>query len=318
MKRIAFTVRAQDVGKRLDVFLVEQQALLTRAQVQKAIQERRVQINGMVRKASYRLRLDEQGVIEIPDPIPLQCQPEALPLAILYEDRDLVVVNKPAGMVVHPACGNYTGTLVNALLYHCTSLSGIGGVLRPGIVHRLDKGTSGILVVAKHDAAHQGLSVQFKDHSIVRRYQALVFGSMEQDSGTVDTLIGRHPQSRAKMTVLPQKGKRAITHWRVIEKFPGITLLEVTLETGRTHQVRVHLSHLGHPVLGDTLYGSTKRLKELNALSLRDAIKGINHPLLHAGYLKFVHPISSAMLEFTTPPPEDFLHLLARLRGAPC
>lgn len=317
MKRIAFTVRAEDVGKRLDVFLAEQQALLTRAQVQKAIQEHRVQINGMVRKASYRLRLDEQGVIEIPDPIPLQCQPEALQLTILYEDNDLVVVNKPAGMVVHPACGNYTGTLVNALLYHCTSLSGIGGVLRPGIVHRLDKGTSGILVVAKNDAAHQGLSAQFKDHSIVRKYQALVYGAMEKDSGTIETLIGRHPQSRAKMSAQPKKGKRAITHWRVIEEFLGITLLEVTIETGRTHQVRVHLSHLGHPVLGDSLYGSTKRLKEISTPSVRDAIKRINHPLLHAGYLKFVHPLSSAILDFTTPPPEDFLNLLATLRGAP-
>lgn len=316
MKSIEFEVSAQDSGKRLDIFLAERQSLLTRSQVQKAIADQRVQVNGIARKASYRLRPGERGAIEIPDPVPLQSAAEALPLEILYEDRDLVVVNKPAGMVVHPACGNYTGTLVNALLYHCTNLSGIGGVLRPGIVHRLDKGTSGILVVAKNDAAHRGLSKQFKDHSIVRKYQALVYGRMEKGSGTIETLIGRHPRARQKMSTAPKKGRVAVTHWKVEEEFPGITLLEVTLGTGRTHQVRVHLSSVGHPVVGDNLYGSAKRLKEMSVQTVRDALRGASRPLLHAGYLKFIHPTSAAVVDFTVPPPDDFMSLLPRLRSA--
>jgi 23S rRNA pseudouridine1911/1915/1917 synthase len=316
VKSIEFEVSARDGGKRLDVFLAEQQALLTRSQVQKAIADQRVQVNGIARKASYRLRPGEQGIIEIPDPVPLKSTAEALPLAILYEDHDLVVVNKPAGMVVHPACGNYTGTLVNALLYHCPNLSGIGGVLRPGIVHRLDKGTSGILVVAKTDAAHQGLSRQFKDHSIVRKYQALVYGRMEKASGTIETLIGRHPRARQKMSTAPKKGRVAITHWKVMENFPGITLLEVTLETGRTHQVRVHLSSVGHPVVADNLYGSAKRLKEMSMPAVREALRGTSRPLLHAGYLKFIHPISTAAVDFTVAPPDDFMAVLTRLRSA--
>jgi len=318
VKSIEFEVSAQDSGKRLDIFLAERQSLLTRSQVQKAIADHRVQVNGIARKASYRLRPGERGIIEIPDPVPLQSTAEALPLAILYEDRDLVVVNKPSGMVVHPACGNYTGTLVNALLYHCTNLSGIGGVLRPGIVHRLDKGTSGILVVAKNDAAHRGLSKQFKDHSIVRKYKTLVYGRMEKGSGTIETLIGRHPRARQKMSTAPKKGRVAITHWKVVEEFPGITLLEVTLETGRTHQVRVHLSSVGHPVVGDNLYGSAKRLKEMSVQTVRDALRGVSRPLLHAGYLKFIHPISAAAVDFTVSPPDDFMSLLPRLRSALC
>lgn len=317
MKSIEFEVSAQDNGKRLDVFLAEQQMLLTRSQVQKAIADKRVQVNGIARKASYRLRPGEQGFIEIPDPVPLKSTAEALPLVILYEDHDLVVVNKPAGMVVHPACGNYTGTLVNALLYHCSNLSGIGGVLRPGIVHRLDKGTSGILVVAKTDASHRGLSRQFKDHSIVRKYQALVHGRMGNVSGTIETLIGRHPRTRQKMSTAPKKGRVAITHWKVAEEFPGVSLLEVTLETGRTHQVRVHLSSLGHPVVGDSLYGSAKRLKEMSMQTVRDMLRGVSRPLLHAGYLKFIHPLSAAAVDFTVPPPDDFMAVLNRLRAAP-
>jgi 23S rRNA pseudouridine1911/1915/1917 synthase len=317
VKSIAFEVSAQNNGKRLDVFLAEQQMLLTRSQVQKAIADKRVQVNGIARKASYRLRPGEQGFIEIPDPVPLNSTAEALPLVILYEDHDLVVVNKPAGMVVHPACGNYTGTLVNALLYHCSNLSGIGGVLRPGIVHRLDKGTSGILVVAKTDASHRGLSRQFKDHSIVRKYQALVHGRMGNVSGTIETLIGRHPRTRQKMSTAPKKGRVAITHWKVAEDFPGVSLLEVTLETGRTHQVRVHLSSLGHPVVGDSLYGSAKRLKEMSMQTVRDMLRGVSRPLLHAGYLKFIHPISAATVDFTVPPPDDFMAVLNRLRAAP-
>jgi 23S rRNA pseudouridine1911/1915/1917 synthase len=186
--------------------------------------------------------------------------------------------------------------------------------LRPGIVHRLDKGTSGILVVAKTDAAHQGLSRQFKEHSIVRKYQALVYGGMEKVSWTIETLIGRHPRARKKMSTAPKKGRVAITHWKVMEEFPGITLVDVTLGTGRTHQVRVHLASLGHPVVGDNLYGSAKRLKEISLQSVRDSLKYINRPLLHAGCLKFIHPTSSAALDFTVPPPEDFMSVLRRLR----
>jgi 23S rRNA pseudouridine1911/1915/1917 synthase len=316
VKTVEFVVSVQDSGKRLDVYLAERQALFTRSQVQKAIKEGRILIDDTPQKASYHVRAGERIAVGLIDPVPLENQAENIPLEVLYEDPSLLVVNKPPGMVVHPACGNFTGTLVNALLHHCTSLSGIGGVLRPGIVHRLDKGTSGILVVAKNDRAHQGLSRQFKEHTIVRRYQALVHGSMDKPSGTITTLIGRHATQRKKMSALPKRGRRAVTHWRVAEEFAGITLLEVTLETGRTHQVRVHLSSIGHPVAGDALYGAGSRKLKTCPLTVQQAFRGIDRPLLHAGYLQFTHPESQRLVEFRVPPPEDFMQVLHAVRSA--
>jgi 23S rRNA pseudouridine1911/1915/1917 synthase len=316
VKTVAFEVGIQDSGKRLDVFLAEHQALITRSQVQKAIKESRIRVEHTPQKAAYHVRAGERVEVVLTDPVPLEGQAENIPLEVLYEDAALLVVNKPPGMVVHPACGNYTGTLVNALLHHCTGLSGIGGVLRPGIVHRLDKGTSGILVVAKNDRAHQGLSRQFKQHTIVRQYQALVHGSMDKKSGTIETLIGRHPTQRKKMSALPRKGRQAITRWKVLEEFSGLTLLEVTLETGRTHQVRVHLSSIGHPVAGDAVYGAGKRQRELRSPAMRSIFSEIARPLLHAGYLQFTHPESQARVEFMVPLPEDFMRVLQSVRAS--
>ena len=316
MKTVAFAVSVQDSGKRLDIFLAERQALFTRSQVQRAIKDSRIRVDQVLQKASYHVRAGERIEVVLIDPVPLEGQAENIPLEVLYEDAALMVVNKPPGMVVHPACGNYTGTLVNALLHHCTTLSGIGGVLRPGIVHRLDKGTSGILVVAKNDTAHQGLSRQFKLHTIVRRYQALVHGSMDKTAGTIETLIGRHPTQRKKMSALPRRGRQAVTHWKVTEEFAGLTLLEVTLETGRTHQVRVHLSSMGHPVVGDGVYGAGKRKKEICLPGVRKALSEIDRPLLHAGYLQFTHPESQALVEFAVPLPEDFSRVLQAVRTA--
>jgi len=316
VKTVEFVVGVQDSGKRLDVFLAERQALFTRSQVQKAIKDGRIRIDDAPQKASYHVRAGERIEVGLIDPVPLGSQAENIPLKVLYEDTALMVVNKPPGMVVHPACGNYTGTLVNALLHHCTTLSGIGGVLRPGIVHRLDKGTSGILVVAKNDMAHQGLSRQFKEHTIVRRYQALVHGSMEKAAGTIATLIGRHTTQRKKMSALPKRGRQAVTHWKVAEEFAGLTLLEVTLETGRTHQVRVHLSSIGHPVAGDALYGAGKSKLKICSLAVRQAFREIDRPLLHAGYLQFTHPESQRLVEFSAPPPEDFMQVLQAVRSA--
>ncbi len=316
MNKIIFEVSALDSGKRLDIFLAARQTALTRSQIQKAIKDQRVRVDHISQKASYHVHTGELVEMESADPVLPLSKPEAVPLEILYEDRSLVVVNKPAGMVVHPACGNYTGTLVNALLYHCTTLSGIGGVLRPGIVHRLDKGTSGILVVAKNDSAHRGLSRQFKEHSIIRKYQALIFGKMVQNIGTIKTLIGRHPTDRKRMSTAPKRGREAITHWKVKEVFNSVTHLDVTLETGRTHQIRVHLASIGHPIVGDTVYGSAKRLKEVSSQSLQNTIKSINRPMLHAGYLQFMHPETGNALEFEAPPPADFMEVLELLKDA--
>jgi 23S rRNA pseudouridine1911/1915/1917 synthase len=236
--------------------------------------------------------------------------PEDIPLEILYEDADLVVLNKPAGMVVHPGAGNSAGTLVNALLGHCHDLSGIGGELRPGIVHRIDKETSGILVVAKSDNAHQGLSGQFSAHTIKRVYIALVFGSMKTDTGKIEGTIGRHPVDRKKMSGTSRHGKRAVTHWRVLARYPGISLLRIKLETGRTHQIRVHLSENGHPLLGDAVYGGSGRLAGLKDAKLRSLIKEMGRQALHAQTLGFIHPVTGVYLEFSAELPADIQTIL--------
>jgi 23S rRNA pseudouridine1911/1915/1917 synthase len=315
VQRIQVKVTEKDCGKRLDVLLAEKIPTLTRTHIQKIIRNKYVWVNDVPQKVSYRVSPEDLICLEIIDPVPLQTVPEAIPLEIIFEDSWIIVVNKPAGMVVHPSWGHYSGTLVHALLYHCPTLAGIGGTIRPGIVHRLDKGTSGILVVAKNDQAHQALSHQFKNHTIVRRYQALVYGSMQKESGTITSLIGRHPVHRKKMSTKPRKGREAVTHWRIKDNFANLSFLEVILETGRTHQVRVHLSSVGHPIVGDSVYGSSKRLRELDNLTIREFMKGTRRPLLHAGYLRFLHPATMASMDFEVPLPNDFAAVLNTLRN---
>jgi 23S rRNA pseudouridine1911/1915/1917 synthase len=286
---------------RLDVFAATLPGVASRAMAQRLIADGLVTVAGRPAKAALRLEGGEEVAYVLPPPEPAAARPEKIPLKILYEDDDLLVVEKPRGMVVHPAAGNRHGTLVNAVLGHAGNLSGIGGVARPGIVHRLDKDTSGVMVVAKSDAAHLGLASQFKAHSLDRRYLALVRGYLPAPEGTVSGNIGRHPRERKKMTVVEQGGKAAATHWRTVEVLPGYTLLEARLETGRTHQIRVHLSHLGHPVAGDPVYGG--QAGEL----------GLKGQALHAAVLAFTHPCTGERLALRTPPPADFLAALKQL-----
>jgi len=281
-------------GLRLDVFLAaEGPEELSRSHVQKLVADGLVEVNGQAVRASYRVRAGDAVVLRLPPPVELVVDPEPIPLDIYFEDQDLIVVNKPRGMVVHPAEGNYSGTLVNALMHHCRDLSGINGVMRPGIVHRLDKDTSGLLMVAKNDFAHLDLARQLSERKVDRLYQALVHGLFKNDRGTVEAPIGRHPRDRQRMAVEPRKGKPAVTHYRVLDRFRDLTRLELKLETGRTHQIRVHLAWLGHPVLGDPKYGPAKNRF------------GLSGQFLHAGLLGFVHPRSGEKLSFEAPlPPE--------------
>lgn len=294
---------AAGAGKRLDRYLCEQFPDLSRSRIQSMIKEGAVTIMGRPVKASYPVEPGDVIELCIPEAKPLTIAGEDIPLVILYEDKDIIVVDKPQGMVVHPAAGNYAGTLVNALLHHCGDLSGINGVIRPGIVHRIDKNTSGILVAAKNDAAHLGLSNQWKDHSIKRLYKALLHKEMSEPAGIIDAPIGRHPVQRKKMAVEPKHGRHAVTHYKVLERFPGYTLIEARLETGRTHQIRVHMAHLGHPVVGDPLYGPRRCPFDLQGQAL------------HAAVLGFHHPITGEWLEFESPLPPYFESLLQQLRS---
>lgn len=304
-----FSIEAEEAGKRLDSFLSEKIDGYSRTYMQKLIEEGHCKINEKAAlKANYKLRQGDIVEIVVPDPVPLEVQPEKIDLNIVYEDDDIIVLNKPQGMVVHPAHGNYTGTVVNALLEHCNTLSdynsltGINGVMRPGIVHRIDKDTSGIIVIAKNNEAHISLSEQLKEHSITRRYTALLEGRLKNDTGTVATLIGRNPRDRKQMAVVSVNGKRAVTHYTVLERFENHTLIEAELETGRTHQIRVHMAHLGHPVVGDIVYGYKKQ---------RFETKG---QLLHARVLGFIHPRTKEYVEFEAPLPEHFERILTILR----
>ena len=297
-------------GQRLDAFLAGAIPGLTRSAVQRLIDEGMVHLDGAVPKPSVKLRTGDRLTVTIPPPEPAAAQAEDIALEILYEDSHLVVVNKPAGMVVHPGAGNSAGTLVNALLGHCHDLSGIGGELRPGIVHRIDKDTSGILVVAKSDAAHLGLATQFGEHTVKRIYLALVFGSMKTDGGKIEGTIGRHPVDRKKMSGTAKHGKRAVTHWRVVGRYPEVCLLRLRLETGRTHQIRVHLSESGHPLLGDPVYGGSGRLANLKDVKLRSLVKGLGRQALHAKTLGFIHPVSGEYLEFDSELPPDMQAVL--------
>ncbi|AET70187.1 pseudouridine synthase, RluA family [Desulfosporosinus orientis DSM 765] len=287
-------------GVRLDVGVTEVLGR-SRSYVQGLIIQNYILVNGLSKKANYKVRFGDKITVMVPPPQELQAEPENIPLEILYEDEDVLVVNKPQGMVVHPAPGAWQGTLVNALLFHCHNLSGINGVLRPGIVHRIDKDTSGILVVAKNDTAHQGLAAQLKAHSMERRYLTIVHGVIHEPSGTVDAPIGRDPAERKRMAVVRQHSKHAVTHYTVLKRLSETTFLEVRLETGRTHQIRVHMAYIKHPVFGDPVYGPKKNKF------------GLQGQMLHAAHLGFKHPVKGGWLEFDAPLPSKFAEVLEKL-----
>ena len=290
------------IGYRLDRFLAEQIHNLTRSAIQGLIEDGMVMCNNTALKKSYRLNGREVICVSIPDAQNVEILAEDIPLNIIYEDEDLIVINKQRGMVVHPAVGNWTGTLVNALMHHCgAQLSGINGEIRPGIVHRIDKDTSGLLVVAKSDRAHHGLAAQIAEHAVRREYEAIVCGTFRGDTGTIDKPIGRHRIDRKRMAVVPE-GRRAVTHYHVIGRYKGYTHIGCTLETGRTHQIRVHMAHMAHPIIGDPVYGNPK-----------DRFAHIGGQCLHAVKLKFIHPISEISMAFTAPIPKYFFDALQRL-----
>lgn len=307
-----FTVTPSDAKTRLDIFLLQRLPDLTRSRIKNLIEDGLVSLNDMPAKAGVKVKGGDEISITIPEPQPVKAEPEKIPLDIIYEDKDVIVINKPPGLTVHPGTGRASGTLVNALLYHCKDLSGIGGVLRPGIVHRIDKDTSGVLVVAKNDKSHQFLAKQFKEHSIKRRYLAIVSGYVKKDEGTVDLPIGRHISERKKMSVRTRKGRRAVTHYRVLKRFPFHTLLEVILETGRTHQIRVHLSAIHHPVIGDPVYGKGNIPSGLSQKAIA-LIKNLKRQALHAETLGIIHPETKEYLEFTVPLPSDMEAVIAAL-----
>ena len=308
-----FAVGPEEQGLRLDVYLSQKDATLSRSQARRLIDDGEALVDGRPARASHRLRPGEKVSLRRPPPLPSGIVPEEIPLYILYEDDAILVVDKPAGMVVHPAAGNYRGTLVNALQFHCRDLSGVGGVMRPGIVHRLDKGTSGLMVVAKSDEAHRHLAEQFKKRQVSKLYTALVHGSPKQDEGAVDAAVGRHPVERKKMSTASRRGKPALTRWRVLERYGAFTLLEAKIETGRTHQIRVHLGSLGHPVAGDSVYGGSKRAIEPPAL--RTVLKKLARQALHASRLSFLHPVTGREMTFESPLPSDMAEVIRFLRG---
>lgn len=303
-----FEITEENVGSRIDVFLSESEEEITRSHAQKLLADGFVLVNGKSANKNYKLRLGDMLSLTMPEPEPCEAKPENIPIDIVYEDEDIIVVNKPKGMVVHPAAGNYTGTLVSALLYHCGErLSGIGGVLRPGIVHRIDKDTSGLLVVAKNDAAHLSLSEQIKEHKVSRIYHAIALGKIDEDI-TVDLPIGRHPIDRKKMAVTEKNSKNAITHVKVLERFPAMTYVRCELETGRTHQIRVHLSYKNHPLLGDLVYGAEKHPQNVRFAKYTEG------QCLHAKELILTHPRTGETMRFTSELPSYFTEILDILR----
>lgn len=289
----------------MDKYLSDLLPELSRSYLQRLMKEGRVFLNGVAVRPKDKAVLGAVVELEVPEAVEPEIEPEDLPLEILYEDRDVILINKPKGMVVHPAAGHTSGTLVNALLYHCKGeLSGINGVLRPGIVHRIDRDTTGVLIACKNDQAHNHIAEQLREHSITRRYRAIVWGNIKEDEGTVDAPIGRHPVDRKRMAVVQRGGREAITHYRVIERFGEFTYIECRLETGRTHQIRVHMTSIGHPLLGDEVYSRAKAPFRLEGQTL------------HAMVLGFVHPSTGEYMEFEAPLPEYFVHLLEVLRGS--
>lgn len=304
MNNYIFNAKEDNVGMRIDRFLCDLIDDISRSALANLIEKEYVTVNENTVAKNYKLRLDDVVKVTIPDPVTYDVEPENIPLDIVYEDDDLLVVNKQKGMVVHPAPGNYSGTLVNALLYHCAdSLSGINGVLRPGIVHRIDKNTSGLLIVAKNDNSHKFLAKQIKEHSFTREYEAIVVGNIKDDTGTVDAPIGRHNVDRKRMTVTDKNSKNAVTHYQVIARYKGYTHIKCTLETGRTHQIRVHMAYIGHPVSGDEVYG------------LKSEKLNFQGQCLHAKKIGFIHPTTQKYMEFDSKLPKYFQDYLIKLEN---
>ncbi len=303
MNEIFFKIEENSANARIDKYISENAENMTRSAVQKLIAEGCVTVNGKIPDKNLKIKTGDEITVNMPEPEICEALPENIPLDIVYEDNDLLVVNKPRGMVVHPATGNYTGTLVNALMYHCGDrLSSINGIIRPGIVHRIDKDTSGLLIVAKNDFAHNILAEQIKEHSFTRKYQAVVIGNVKDDTGTVNAPIGRHQTDRKKMAVTLKNARNAVTHYKVIARYNGYTHVELTLETGRTHQIRVHMAYIGHPVAGDPVYSGKKYLTKLNG------------QCLHAYYISFTHPRTNEILAFSAPLPEYFTDFLKSIQ----
>ena len=301
MEPILLQTSEEDRGARLDTFLARAMVDLTRSAAAKAIEEGRVLVSGKVPSKSLKLTGNETIEFTPEEPAPIDAVPQDIPLDVVYEDDDVIVVNKPSGLVVHPAPGHSDGTLVNALLYHCgASLSGVGGALRPGIVHRIDRDTSGLIIAAKNDYAHQFLSAQLADHTLARTYECIVVGNLREDSGTVDAPIARDSRDRKRMAVVPG-GRRAVTHWTVLARYPGYTHVQCRLETGRTHQIRVHMAYLGHPILGDTVYGAKK------------PVPGLTGQCLHAVGLQFIHPRTKELVSLSCPLPGEFTAALRKI-----
>ena len=303
MEILTLQPNKEDAGTRIDAWLAAVLTDVTRSAAQRLLEEGRVTKDGKALAKNYKLTGSETLEVSLPDPEPVDVVPQNIPLDIVFEDGDVIVVNKPKGLVVHPAPGHPDGTLVNALLYHCgESLSGIGGELRPGIVHRIDRDTSGLIIAAKNDFSHQRLAAQLQDHTLARIYHCIVIGNLREDSGTIDAPIGRHHTDRKKMAVTAD-GRRAVTHWRVLERYQGFTYVECRLETGRTHQIRVHMAHTGHPILGDTVYGNKK------------AVPGLQGQCLHAVGLQFVHPRTEELVELHCGLSEEFEEQLRKIRA---
>lgn len=301
MEPILLQTSEEDRGARLDAFLAHAMEDLTRSAAAKAIEEGRVLVSGKVPSKSLKLTGNETIEFTPEEPAPIDAVPQDIPLDVVYEDDDVIVVNKPSGLVVHPAPGHPDGTLVNALLFHCgASLSGVGGALRPGIVHRIDRDTSGLIIAAKNDYAHQFLSAQLADHTLARTYECIVVGNLREDSGTVDAPIARDSRDRKRMAVVPG-GRRAVTHWTVLARYPGYTHVQCRLETGRTHQIRVHMAYLGHPILGDTVYGAKK------------PVPGLTGQCLHAVGLQFIHPRTKELVSLSCPLPGEFTAALRKI-----
>ncbi|MDD6811775.1 MAG: RluA family pseudouridine synthase [Lachnospiraceae bacterium] len=299
MEEFNYQIGIEDGDERIDKWISTSFQNLSRSYIQKLIKDNKVFVNGKPQKASYRLKVDDEILFQIPEAVEPAIVAEDIPLSILYEDEDILIVDKPKGMVVHPAPGHYSGTLVNAVMFHCKDhLSGINGVMRPGIVHRIDKDTTGSLVICKNDFAHNAIAAQLKEHSITRKYRAIVQGRLDAEEGTIHTPIGRDTKDRKKMAVCEQNGKDAITHYRVLKSFKKYTYVECQLETGRTHQIRVHMSSIGHPLLGDEIYGGKADGFHLNGQTL------------HAMTIGFIHPSGGNYLEVSAPLPEYFVHLL--------
>lgn len=302
MEKHCFTADIEHEDQRIDRYLTEMLPEQSRSFFQKLIRDGFVMVNHIIVKVNYRLKTGDIIEIDIPDAVPTEIVPENIPLDILYEDEDLLIVNKPKGMVVHPAVGHSTGTLVNAIMYHCQgNLSGINGEIRPGIVHRIDKDTTGSLIICKNDEAHRNIAEQIKEHSVTRRYVGVVAGTFSEESGTVEGAIGRHPNDRKRMTINEKNGKPAVTHYRVLQTLKGASFMEFELETGRTHQIRVHMASISHPLLGDTVYGNSKNPYKLQGQAL------------HARTIGFIHPTTGEYIEVSAPIPEYMTELVRKL-----